>query len=624
MRRTNNKDDAGPRKRLKLILVNLISPNHLVRYQAPLAVNLLKNFIVSRSQVDVEVIDMQQVFVGMRKDNPADTESALLETTSLISKKIYEASKNSSVIVGLSMKWNTLSLARTIISEIKMWIRPDNILFVLGNIGATYGYQTVLKQAPFTDVLAVIGEGEDALLKIIETANSNLSELVNLERYKSIPNVAFNCSGNICLETLERVDLDNYPPLDLKPDEIYDPEWKVHAIETSRGCPWRRCTFCSIGSQFGKKPNNRAGDAQWKAFPMESIMAAISRLVAQGVRVIDIKDSDFIGPMGAGADEQEFSNTLDRVRHFASGVIRINKELRQKKEQPLIINHISVRVDTVFKVGEHDWNLKRQEMYRLLKKAGLKGIYLGIESGSPTQLRRYAKGTSVEENKKAISILRELGFELEVGFIFFDYPANLAELKQNLAFIEETRLFETDSRIFGSFRVQKGSAYEVLARNAGLLGPETTDSLSFECTFRDKDVAEIESIFEKWEEATRRLIRLLTKGDRLRYYELDYRFIKSLVYAYDEFSRQEVVNLAKQYAEQRSRMFEESRESVSARRADCADFGLFEEYLERTVAANSQFVPSIKALFPREVIATNSAKHEGTSRLDALQADSIE
>ncbi|MEA3379076.1 MAG: hypothetical protein U9Q69_05590 [Nanoarchaeota archaeon] len=51
------------RTNIKLILVNLISPKFIVRYQAPLAVNILAGYVKNKMpKISIKIIDMQDIF----------------------------------------------------------------------------------------------------------------------------------------------------------------------------------------------------------------------------------------------------------------------------------------------------------------------------------------------------------------------------------------------------------------------------------------------------------------------------------------------------------------------------------------------------------------------------------
>jgi len=517
-------------EKINVVLVNLISEDYLTRFQAPLAVNVLAAYFRAKcSNIPIQVLDMQQIFESLC----ADSQSVQFDFNQTVKTVIDEVSKialNGRTIVGLSIKWTTQDIARTIIEKVNEQCASAKPLFVIGNIGVTHGYRELLQKKPFDNVLAVIGEGEEALVSIAQRVEKCTADINNLSLYKDIANVAINLNGKINIAMLKRIDLQSYPNTAMiKPTEIYDKEWDVHALETSRGCPWGKCTFCSVKKQFGDSQSQNSW--HWCSFPLSKILSDIKNYALQGVRNFDLKDSEFFGPMRSA---EEFNSSILRVEEFAKGLIVINEELRTAEDVPsktISVTHVSARVDTIFRSGsdEAEKNKKRKNAYILLKSAGLRRVYLGIEAGSQSQLRRFCKGVTVEENKRAIEILRELGLEIEVGFIFFDYLATLEDLQQNIDFIEQTGIHETDSRILGSLRIQKGSPYVAMAKVAGILLDEDQSQLSYNARFRSPEVEAIERIFSKWENATRKLSKLLPSYLRIASYKMDFNFVKEII-----------------------------------------------------------------------------------------------
>ena len=64
-----------------------------------------------------------------------------------------------------------------------------------------------------------------------------------------------------------------------------------------------------------------------------------------------------------------------------------------------------------------DTIIRRPELFRLWKKAGLSIVYVGLESMDDAQLKEYNKHTSSETNVKAISLLREMGITLHASLM---------------------------------------------------------------------------------------------------------------------------------------------------------------------------------------------------------------
>ncbi|MDP2709467.1 MAG: hypothetical protein Q8O93_05525 [bacterium] len=248
---------------------------------------------------------------------------------------------------------------------------------------------------------------------------------------------------------------------------------------------------------------------------------------------------------------------MDRVSEFANGLIVLNQELQESRDveslvqnNTITITHVSARVDTIYSANPMDEkrNIARKAAYSLLRAAGLRRVYLGIESGSPSQLKRFCKGVSVVENKRAIEILRELGLEIEVGFIFFDYLSTLKELSQNIAFIEETHIHETDSRLLGSLRIQKGSPYQAIAEKSGILGSEDGSQLSYNATFANKEVEEIETLFSEWEKATRKLAKIIPRHLRIENYKMDFAFVKDVIACYADDRKDWLFTIIKEHS----------------------------------------------------------------------------
>jgi radical SAM superfamily enzyme YgiQ (UPF0313 family) len=458
-----------------------------------------------------------------------------------------------------------------IVDRIKESNSADNVLFVLGNIGATHAYKELLNTPTFNDALAVVGEGEDAIVEIIKVVSKN-TEIHDMKNYNGIANVAINLENEIILNKPKRIDLKLYPENTITDSsEVYDKEWDVYAIETSRGCPWGNCTFCSIKEQFNGKHAKKGNNWKWQPFPLDIVFNNIRKLAKQGARSFDIKDSEFFGPVRKSSEHNPFEDTMARAEMFAKKLIALNLEF----DGEIIINHISARVDTIYREGEDEKNKRRKEVYKLLKKAGVKGVYLGIESGNESQLKRYCKGVTVKENKEAIKFMKELGFEIEVGFIFFDCLATMEELKENIKFIEDTKLYKTDSRILGTLRLQQGSSYLNLAKNNGLLGERKKNFLSYMSKFKHKDVEFIEDIFYKWERVTIKLIKLLPKNLRLDIYKMNLDFLKNIINSpsYIEDTIEIYVNKRKEFLEQIKKGISDNPK-------------LFEEYMEHSKKAN--------------------------------------
>lgn len=574
----------GGTSNLNVVLVNTISPYYLVRQQSPFAVNTLAEYL-ERAVPDLSVqrIDMQAAFDMISARPDAYVTTCVDETILRTANRVCEIAKTGQTVLGLSMKWATIDVVKKIVEKVQREC-ADKVLYVIGNIGSTFGYKELLKMDFLKNSVAVVGEGEEALVSIVNLALGDRKNMVNPGLYKNIPNVAVNITGEPFLAGTARVDLDAYPSLLIRDvSEIYDKEKNCYNFETSRGCPWGKCTFCSVNSQFGNT-NGKEKNWEWRAFPVDMVLENIQSFVDKGVRALDFKDSEFFGPVRQTNGDDPFFKTTSRAREIIEGIQKINDKLPAGDK--LKIGHISSRTDTVYRNNEPEKNDIRKETYRRLKEAGIQSVYLGVESGSPSQLRRFGKGVAVKENEKALEILRELGFELEVGFIFFDFLATMQELKENIEFIERTKLFEMDSRIFGCLRVQEGSKYVSLAKKKGLLRGKTEDQLSYYCRFQNNNVADLHSIFAYWESATVKLARVVPLDARKEIYKMNFLFIKELVFDFVDNSGKNKPVILEKYHSMRRNFLAEIRSKSNLWSLGPEIEKLFKEYLLRAEKLN--------------------------------------
>ncbi|MDH3602055.1 MAG: hypothetical protein OEU26_20780, partial [Candidatus Tectomicrobia bacterium] len=82
-------------------------------------------------------------------------------------------------------------------------------------------------------------------------------------------------------------------------------------------------------------------------------------------------------------------------------------------------------------------NAAKIELLKRMKNIGFNCVFVGFESGSDSQLKRYNKGVSRKENMKAIRILKQIGIHADGGFITFDPLMQMEEVFENTQFLRE-------------------------------------------------------------------------------------------------------------------------------------------------------------------------------------------
>ena len=174
-------------------------------------------------------------------------------------------------------------------------------------------------------------------------------------------------------------------------------------METSRSCHGE-CHFCE-GYLF-RKLNPGSGYSVKSA---DRVIQEIQYVIENyQYRVFSFSDDNFF------ADGSE--NAKQRVKDIANALIKNKIRIRFT---------IECRADDI-----------SEEIFTLLKRAGLCKVFVGIESGSQSVLNRYNKGTTVEENHKAIQILSKLNIKCHPGYILFDPYTTIQELHETVDFFE--------------------------------------------------------------------------------------------------------------------------------------------------------------------------------------------
>lgn len=402
-------------------------------------------------------------------------------------------------IIGISaMVGTTSGLFETLknLSETRVSRKP---FIVLGNVVPTYASDEILRSFP--DVVCVIGRGENFIKELVEMVANDPLE-IDLFR---TPNSSFRIGCTI-YETggvnfdLNELGLPDWERLFKKyPPQVYQEVW----IEGSRGCPQKKggigCSFCAI------MPNNSSRD--WVARPLEAVEDEIKLLSKHNVPHIRFADEEFM----AG----QTVNALD----LAKRLLRLKESLfNLNLKMPTF--DFAIRVDDVHKRGAKEevkfWDsgdrvlLSNNELRRIalrtFKEAGLIQIYLGLESGSASQLKRMYKAVLPRDNEMAIRTLREIGIQIAGGWIMIDpLMDGLDDLKENIAFLEENNLIPssmTDDFVtnpINRMRVLDGSPLVDTLRRHGLLRKRTSTLIEFEFIYKDPLIASIVGILDMWD-----------------------------------------------------------------------------------------------------------------------------
>ena len=256
----------------------------------------------------------------------------------------------------------------------------------------------------------MVGEGEYAIVDLARY-------LIRKEKTLPIPGVWLRDTGPGSKGLVKGearpliADLDGVPEPALDHLDAAEENSPIHFVDgcapvlASKGC-YGRCTFCSIQRFYRSCPGKL-----WRGREAGRIAAEVEKLTRlTSLRKVTFIDENFMGPGKAG-------------QQHAQGVAAALKE----RGLPLQFN---------FGCRSSDISA---ETIRMLKQAGLAAVTLGIESMAVETLQVFNKMTTPQMNSAAIDLLEKEQIYTEITFIFFHPLSTIAEIQENLRFVERVR-----------------------------------------------------------------------------------------------------------------------------------------------------------------------------------------
>jgi anaerobic magnesium-protoporphyrin IX monomethyl ester cyclase len=318
-----------------------------------------KGFKVSILDCLAEGLDHQQSFEKIKEDQPR-----------LICMVVY----------GQNVNAGTTNMSGA--TKLTNFLKLQKIETLIGYVGShvqALPKETLEKESSIDFVF--LNEGVYALWNILKLKNININNLnsVNGIAYKIDNKIIFNPAEKIV--PTERMDLDlpgyawDLLPYKKKPFDLYrSPMWHAEynetkrtpyaAIQTSLGCQFK-CSFCMI-NLINRNDNaeiavssNYSGMRYWST---EFIIKEFDKLLKYGVKTIRIVDEMF----------------LLNPKYY----IPLCSLLAQRNKDDSLTLWAYSRIDTI----------RHNDVLSLLRKAGIKWLCLGIESGEKKIRLEVAKG----------------------------------------------------------------------------------------------------------------------------------------------------------------------------------------------------------------------------------------
>lgn len=339
---------------------------------------------------------------------------------------------------------------------------------IVGGLFATIAAREILETVPAIDSVCV-GEGEPLVPGLVDAlgARRSLDDLPGLTHRRAgaageivecrqMAVVGGSCVGASAASSLEGLPFPARPTL-----EILRALGRRACLMSSRGCV-ARCSFCSAEtlSKMGGRRRQRS---------VAHVIAEMLDLYrAHGIVRLKFNDPIFIG---AGSEAAAWGFDFCRALQ-AQGV------------------------DGVFDMVIHLRTVEalNEPLMRALRDVGVTKVLLGVESGSAEILKWMRKPTRVDLNARAIRVLRDLGMQVEIAFIFFVPPMTLLHVEENVAFIRDSRPISPFA-LTSVLEIYKGCAAEQTLHAEGNLRREHWWSLG-DWRFVDPQMARFWALVE--------------------------------------------------------------------------------------------------------------------------------
>ena len=313
-----------------------------------------------------------------------------------------------------------------------------------GGFFAHFNTHQILKDFPSIDSI-IHGEGEYALADLADNLN-------NPEKVKGL---SLRYRGKI-VDTPRRkpiIDLDSLPFPDHEPRTYLNiPEIN---ILSSRGC-YANCHFCSIQAWL-----KDCGIPRFRQRSVSNIADEMAMLFEKyGIKLYYFMDDNFLMP-----------NSRQNTRRLKA----LQCELRKRGLNDIAIG-IKCRPDCVDK-----------NVFDLLMEMGLIRVFIGIESFSQKALDFLGRRINVEQNVKALEILRTLDIHVTYNVLLFNPETTMDEILDNIRYLEK---FMDVPMNFCRTEVYPGTPLEkYLRENNKLLGDYFSydyiiEEPSVECLFK--------------------------------------------------------------------------------------------------------------------------------------------
>jgi len=248
------------------------------------------------------------------------------------------------------------------------------------------GVHVTVVRKPILGCTVVFGEGEITAVKLIKMVERGdpLPETVEGETVENLDNLPFIDRG---LFDQKRESANPFLPM-LPPP--------IFTINLGRGCYWKKCAFCH---------ESHVTMPKYRVRSPERCITEIARLNPSSIMFHD----DIFPP----------------ARWCRDFIILWKEKIRRR-----IPFWCQMRADFI---------IRNEELIHELSQIGLTWVSLGVESGSQRMLDFLDKGTTVEDNYKAMDILYKNNINVWCNMIFGVPTETKDDVERSVEFLKKTR-----------------------------------------------------------------------------------------------------------------------------------------------------------------------------------------
>lgn len=238
----------------------------------------------------------------------------------------------------------------------------------------------------------VIGEGEVTFLELLE--NFSEHHTFRAEKLLNIKGIVFHHQGKPHV-TERRPNIKNLGELP-NPKRSLIGYARRSYIVTARGCN-HRCVFCTASRHWDKL----------RFFPIERSMSEIDELVQNGAKVIRINDDNFAA-------------SATRLRKFS-------KAIRLRGYHKKIKFSCWARANDL-----------NAEKVALLKSMNMVSVVMGLESINQESLDFLKGHVTVDDNRRAVALLKAAGIQTNADFIIGSPKETKAQILETYNYIKNS------------------------------------------------------------------------------------------------------------------------------------------------------------------------------------------